>query len=219
MTAGAFIVLTAVVILTSICVHADPDRRSQRRDAALIIGGGVIVPTIILTTLLVYGLAMLPPLVARAPEGTLQVSVVGEQWWWRVRYVPASGEPVELANEIRLPAGEPVQFQLARPASAPHERPRSRRWRCPRYASDAAPRAGTRPGAELAPILKETPKPRAILLDGFKESRVSNADRRLHRSRPEASHIDGSWRRIRGKEVRIEAQDTETCILADEWNR
>jgi cytochrome c oxidase subunit 2 len=38
--------------------------------------------------------------------------VVGEHWWWRVRYLPADAPAVELANEIRLPVDERVQFQL-----------------------------------------------------------------------------------------------------------
>jgi cytochrome c oxidase subunit II len=41
--------------------------------------------------------------------------VIGEQWWWRIRYEPAEGEPVELANEIRLPVGQPVEFELESP--------------------------------------------------------------------------------------------------------
>jgi cytochrome c oxidase subunit 2 len=38
--------------------------------------------------------------------------VTGRQWWWRVRYPTPDGTPVELANEIRLPLGEPVEFLL-----------------------------------------------------------------------------------------------------------
>jgi cytochrome c oxidase subunit 2 len=72
----------------------------------------VVVPVAVLTALLVYGLAMLPPLLAAAPEGTLRVHVVGEQWWWRVTYAGPSGEPVELANELWLPAGRPVELRL-----------------------------------------------------------------------------------------------------------
>lgn len=35
------------------------------------------------------------------------------QWWWRVRYPgDETNEAAELANEIRLPVGEPVQFLL-----------------------------------------------------------------------------------------------------------
>src|SRR5690606_30229447 len=56
--------------------------------------------------------AMLPPLVARAPDSEVQIRVVGEQWWWRVEYDRPGAEPVVLANEVRLPAGRRVQFRL-----------------------------------------------------------------------------------------------------------
>lgn len=113
MAGGAVVVWLAVILLTVYCVRADPERRTRRRDQVLILGGGVVVPTIVLTVLLVYGLMLIPPLTARAPADALQIHVDGEQWWWRVRYLPPGGTPVELANEIRLPVGEPVQFQLA----------------------------------------------------------------------------------------------------------
>jgi cytochrome c oxidase subunit 2 len=57
----------------------------------------------------------LPKLLAPAPEGSLRISVSGEQWWWRVRYDVAGNDPVVLANEIRLPVGEPVEFRLESP--------------------------------------------------------------------------------------------------------
>jgi cytochrome c oxidase subunit 2 len=69
----------------------------------------------VLTALLVYGLAPLPALIAPAPKGSLKVFVSGEQWWWRVRYEPPERDPVVLANEIRLPVGEPVEFYLDSP--------------------------------------------------------------------------------------------------------
>ena len=72
----------------------------------------MVVPTLVLTVLLVFGLWMLPPMLAPAPEGSLKVTVTGEQWWWRVSYERPGHEPVDLANELYLPAGEPVQFIL-----------------------------------------------------------------------------------------------------------
>jgi cytochrome c oxidase subunit 2 len=112
MVAGAVIVWLSVVGLTVYCVRARPGSQNKRRAGLLIIGGGAVVPTVVLAVLLVCGLSMLPALVAPAPEGSLKISVTGEQWWWRVRYQPAGAEAVVLANEIRLPAGEPVEFRL-----------------------------------------------------------------------------------------------------------
>jgi len=85
----------------------------QRRPFArrLIVLGGVI-PAIVLFTLLVFGLNMLPSLIAHAPATAMKVTVFGEQWWWRVRYELPGVQPFELANEIWLPEGEPVEFIL-----------------------------------------------------------------------------------------------------------
>jgi cytochrome c oxidase subunit 2 len=115
MTGGSFVVWAAVIALTLYAIRARPIAEGKHWVPMLIIGGGAVVPTVVLAGLLTYGLALLPPLLAPAPEGSLKISVVGEQWWWRVRYHPADGEPVDLANEIRLPLGEPVTFELSSP--------------------------------------------------------------------------------------------------------
>jgi cytochrome c oxidase subunit 2 len=111
MTVASVVIWVGVVALALYYAARPAGSRDRRRDRMLIVGCGVVLPAVTLTALLIYGLAMLPPSVARAPEGSLQVSVTGEQWWWRVRYLRPEG-PVVLANEIRLPVGEPVQFRL-----------------------------------------------------------------------------------------------------------
>lgn len=117
MAGGAIIIWIAVVGLAVYTIHLEHEPHSLKGAQLLIIGGGVLFPTLVLTVLLVYGLAMLPDLVASAPEGSLKVSVSGEQWWWRVRYF-TPGEKngtIELANEIRLPVSERVEFHLESP--------------------------------------------------------------------------------------------------------
>ncbi len=48
---------------------------------------------------------------ARSPR--VAVEVTGRQWWWEVRYPAATGAPaVVTANEIHIPAGEPVLVRL-----------------------------------------------------------------------------------------------------------
>jgi cytochrome c oxidase subunit 2 len=115
MIAGAILIWLAMVGLAIYTIHLEHEPHSLRGAKFLILGGGVIAPTIVLIGLLAYGLAILSDLLAPAPEGSLKVAVSGEQWWWRVRYPLPGGGTVELANEIRLPVGERVEFQLESP--------------------------------------------------------------------------------------------------------
>lgn len=104
--------------MTALIIYAAYHRRdtlSRGQALTLIVGGGVIFPTTVLTLLLWHGLTLLPKLLTPAPHGSLKIYVSGEQWWWRVRYLPTHGAPIELANEIRLPVGEPVDFLLESP--------------------------------------------------------------------------------------------------------
>jgi cytochrome c oxidase subunit 2 len=113
MTAGSAVIFVGFIGLAIYALYKRHPGDERRAGRLLIIGGGVVFPTVVLAGLLAYGLAMLPPLVAPAPEGSLRVAVTGEQYWWRVRYLPAGdGAPIELANELVLPAGEPVQLIL-----------------------------------------------------------------------------------------------------------
>lgn len=115
MAAGSVLVWLAVIALALYATRVRPEVHSRRRANLLIIGGGTVVPTVVLAGLLTYGLSLMPDLLAPAPEGSLKIEVTGEQWWWRVRYLLPDGEAVELANEIRLPVGEPVEFSLQSP--------------------------------------------------------------------------------------------------------
>lgn len=145
MVGGAAFVWVAVVGTAVYALRVRPGAHAERTANWLILGGGVLFPTVVLTALLSYGLWMMPRLgpslgqsavyagsaagagtavgtalfasnAAPAPlDDTLLVQVSGEQWWWRVRYVPPSGEPFELANELRLPVGERVVLELSSP--------------------------------------------------------------------------------------------------------
>lgn len=113
MACGGFIIWSVVVGLAWYALRIAPQPHDPWRARLWIIGGGALAPTIVLTVLLVYGLSLLPGLVRPAPEGSLQINVTGVQWWWRVEYPLGETASVELANEIRLPVGEPAQFNLA----------------------------------------------------------------------------------------------------------
>ena len=75
--------------------------------------GGLAFPIVVLTGLLIYGLTTTAR-VAEAPRpGEMRVRVTGEMWWWRVAYLDDQGrEILQDANEVHIPAGQPVVFEL-----------------------------------------------------------------------------------------------------------
>jgi cytochrome c oxidase subunit II len=115
MTGSALAIWVAMVALAIYAIWSRREVHTERQAKLLIVAGGVAFPIIALAGLLTYGLAMLPGLVSPAPEGSLRIAVTGEQWWWRVRYLPSNSDAVELANEIRLPVDAPVEFRLESP--------------------------------------------------------------------------------------------------------
>ena len=111
MTGGALLIWLGMMALAIYATRASKDIDREQQAKKLILAGA-IVPTVVLAALLTYGLRALPGIVAPAPVGTLRILVTGEQWWWRMRYLPADGQPFDVANELRLPVAEPVEFLL-----------------------------------------------------------------------------------------------------------
>jgi cytochrome c oxidase subunit 2 len=85
-------------------VQAIVSPRRWLASQAFIVGGGIVFPVVVLSILLVY---VLWGHSSSNTEPALRIEIVGEQWWWRVRY-----PGFETANEIRIPAGQPVELVL-----------------------------------------------------------------------------------------------------------
>lgn len=107
--AGAAAAIWIAVLL--LAAYARYRRQPPRRRVAmaLIVIGGAVVPVLGTAALLVGSLPMLPWL--HAPHDGLQIRIEAERWWWRVHY-RHDGRIIESANELRLPAGEPVTLLL-----------------------------------------------------------------------------------------------------------
>jgi len=109
---AAVIVVIGVMVLLSIraarrrtLAVRDGEERWQKR---LVVIGGVVFPVVVLTTLWVLVLQDMRALSA-PPGRRLTVDVVGHQWWWEVRY---PGQHIVTANEVHIPAGQPVEIRL-----------------------------------------------------------------------------------------------------------
>ena len=111
MAIGASAVWLAVVAIAVYSIRMSGSH-SYHAASLLVLGGGVALPAIVLTALLVYGMPLLPAVLALPADDSLVIHVTGKQWWWRVQY-RSPNQTVETANELRLPVGRRIALQLA----------------------------------------------------------------------------------------------------------
>lgn len=112
MFAGAAAILLLVMGLALYAVYGAPERRRRVRSRTFIVAGGVVFPVVTLSALLAYGVVSMRALRAAAPAHAATIEVIGHRWWWEVRYHDTGGGMTIGANEIRIPAGQPVNLLL-----------------------------------------------------------------------------------------------------------
>ena len=100
-------VFVAVLVLTALAVSRRKEDRPPLGSTRFVVVAGLTVPAVILVVVLIISLRTTVAL--RMPEAAVTVEVVGYRWWWEVRY-PEQG--IVTANEIRVPAGQPVRLLL-----------------------------------------------------------------------------------------------------------
>ncbi len=75
--------------------------------------GGVAFPGVVLTALLIWGLTLTANLTQPITGEEMRIRVTGEMWWFRVEYLDRAGNVLmHDANEVRIPVGQPVVFEL-----------------------------------------------------------------------------------------------------------
>lgn len=94
-----------------------PERTKGIAPIKLIVFGGVAFPVVVLTALSVYTAAVggkvdLGRNAKAEGREPIRVNVDGVMWWWEVEYPQADGSTVKSANEIHVPAGQPVEIHL-----------------------------------------------------------------------------------------------------------
>lgn len=107
-------VFVVVMLLLGFAVTRGRRREDNRglsngRRQAVVLVGGVAVPFLILVVVFGYTLRTITGLAEDRSTSNWTVEVIGHQFWWEVRY---PNQDVITANEIHIPAGEPVEFKL-----------------------------------------------------------------------------------------------------------
>lgn len=111
----AMVVVVSLVVVVALWLALFGPRRWRQKlgGEKLVLIAGFAFPAIVLTGLLIYGLTTTRQVTAEPQPGEMRVRVTGEMWWWRVAYLDAQGrEVIQDANEIHIPVGQPVVFEL-----------------------------------------------------------------------------------------------------------
>lgn len=111
--AMAAVVTTLVVAAMLVGLFGPRRWRARLGRERLVWIGGLAFPVVVLTGLLIYGLSLTTRLAEAPQPGEMRVRVIGEMWWWRVAYLDEAGaEAIQDANEVYIPVGRPVVFEL-----------------------------------------------------------------------------------------------------------
>lgn len=121
---GAVSVATVVIIGLLLAAAIWRRRAAPSAPGALSVSGppgtgmvwiyaGLAVSIPVLAACTVWVLVVLAQVLHPARPPVLTLQVTAHQWWWEVRYLdPAGGEAFVTANEIHIPAGQPVRVEL-----------------------------------------------------------------------------------------------------------
>jgi cytochrome c oxidase subunit 2 len=107
-----FAVLGVVIAFTLTAVFAGARLKRLVAGRGMVVAGGLIFPTVVVTALLIWSLGITGKVTSHAEPGDLRIRVTGEMWWWRVHYLDGENVLFETANEIHIPVGRSVAFEL-----------------------------------------------------------------------------------------------------------
>ncbi|WP_333874760.1 cytochrome c oxidase subunit II [Methylobacter sp.] len=111
---GAALITVLISVLMLISITGPAGWRHKLAGEKSIVWGGIVFPVVTLTALLIYGFLILKAGATLVhAEDPVHISVVGEQWWWRVIYRHDDGHTTESANELRIPTGRSVEIKLS----------------------------------------------------------------------------------------------------------
>ena len=109
---AVFAVVAVMLVMAAIRGRRTRDYTLSRREVAwgepFIAIAGVFLPFLILAGVYVFSLNEMNQLAADGSNADLVVEVSGRNWWWEARYPNGA----VTANEIHIPVGEPVRFEL-----------------------------------------------------------------------------------------------------------
>jgi cytochrome c oxidase subunit 2 len=109
---GGGVLFVGILCVAAVAAFGPSRWRERMTSPGFVVYGGVVLPLLVLTPLLVYSLSRMAAIGSEGPAA-VRIEVEGRQWWWHVRYLRDDGSTdFVTANEIRIPAGQPVDLEL-----------------------------------------------------------------------------------------------------------
>jgi len=113
MFAGAALIFIGVLAVLAVALYQPPGWRGRLGSRGFVVAAGIGLPIVVLSALLFYAFGTAAQLSRAGMPPAVRIEVSAEMWWWRVRYLDSEdGVLFETANDIRIPAGQPVEFVL-----------------------------------------------------------------------------------------------------------
>ncbi len=106
---AVFVVVMAVLAYAVLRRRAPDGVAGRANGNGFVLSGGLVMPAAILLVVFGFTLWTIARLAPSAAGAEVTVEVIGHQYWWEVRY---PDHDVVTANEIHIPAGEPVDIRL-----------------------------------------------------------------------------------------------------------
>ncbi len=109
---GVFVVVESLLVYVIVRYRARPGQPPPPRvhGNTLLETAWTLAPAAILVLVAVPTIQTVFRTDGSAPEGALEIDVIGHQWWWEYRY-PEYG--IVTANELHVPQGRPVVLKLS----------------------------------------------------------------------------------------------------------
>jgi cytochrome c oxidase subunit II len=102
---GAVAVLFIGLLMRGLFRDSSGTSDEERVRRRWLMGGGMAMPALVIGV--VFAFTIMSMRNTDLGPGTLEIEVIGHQWWWEVHY-----DGFVTANEIHVPVGEPVTFAL-----------------------------------------------------------------------------------------------------------
>ena len=81
------LILVGVVVATAAAMRGGAGVRAMLASPRTVVWAGIVFPAVTLTGLLIYGVWLTRAAAIPTDDcGALRITVIGEQWWWRVHY-------------------------------------------------------------------------------------------------------------------------------------